>query len=166
MAEGEEADFLHVMPRSVLDQSYAANRSGVNGKLRLVNEGFNTVSAAAAHRLRTGPAHSSAGKPEEMKMRKSIQIVLVLIAGIALPGVEAASAMQIHQFKGTRDQVRNACTGPNRELTEQGTVTACVDTVKGTNVACGDDGKCAGTTPRVKIFAIGLPGSVAQQIAN
>ncbi len=99
-------------------------------------------------------------------MRKSIHVALVLIAGIALPGVDPAGAMEIHHFKGTRDQVRNACTGPNRELTEAGTVTQCVDTQKGTTVACGDDGKCAGTTPRTKSFAVGLPTSVPQQIAN
>ena len=98
-------------------------------------------------------------------MRKSFHVVLVLIAGIALPGIEAASAMEIHNFKGTRDQVRNACTGPNRELTEQGTVTSCVDTQKGTTVACDDDGECAGTTPRTRTFDV-VPGSVAQQIVH
>lgn len=89
----------------------------------------------------------------------------MLVAGIALPGMQQATAEE-HHFNGTREQVRNACTGPNRELTEAGTVTSCVDTVKGTTVACGDDGKCAGTTPRLRQFAIVLPESAPQSMVN
>ncbi len=98
-------------------------------------------------------------------MQKSARLVLALIAGVALPGIQQATAEE-HHFNGTRDQVRNACTGPNRELTEAGTVTSCADTVKGTVVACGDDGKCAGQTPRLRQYAIVLPESAPQLMVH
>lgn len=82
-------------------------------------------------------------------MRNRLHVAAFAFAALVLPTADIASAVQIHQLKGTRDQVRNACTGPDRELIELGNETFCADNKKGTSVVCGDDGKCVGSTPRM-----------------
>ena len=52
------------------------------------------------------------------------------------------------KFRGTQDQVRAACTGPDRMLIDSPGDTTCIDKSRGTGVSCGPAGDCVGSGPR------------------
>lgn len=81
-------------------------------------------------------------------MRKSFFFAALSLGGL-LAMADFASAGTV-RFQGTRDQVRAACKGPDRELIEGSHGTACIDSAKDTTVLCYDDGSCFGSCPNCR----------------
>jgi hypothetical protein len=80
-----------------------------------------------------------------MRMKQIIAGTAVLLT--LLITVDVANAFVV-KFNGTQDQVRAACTGPDRVLIDSPGDTTCIDKSKGTGVSCGPAGDCHGSGPR------------------
>lgn len=70
-------------------------------------------------------------------------MLLVLLASI-----DAANAITNTQFKGSRDQVRAACTGSGTTLVEGRDHSTCLNSNNNTGVTCDDSQNCWGSGPR------------------
>jgi hypothetical protein len=98
-----------------------------------------------------------------MRSVKLLAAAFLAVAG-SIVLTDAADAKTKH-FKGTRDQVRAACKGDNKDLIEgvdsKGIgFTMCINTQTNVSVVCGDDGKCTSTsrTAVLGIFQGGIGG--------
>ena len=70
---------------------------------------------------------------------------LLVSTGSFLAGSALANTNdRITHFKGTRDQVRKACTNIGGVATEGGNYTECLNTNNGNTVSCDSKGNCTG----------------------